>query len=55
MPKDIKLEIPKKDSGKGEGSRKADKPPSPRVAKEISKVVKPTSPTVNEEIPARSI
>jgi hypothetical protein len=43
MPKDIEPDVAEKDSGKGEGSLKADKPPSPKIVEETSEAVKPPS------------
>jgi hypothetical protein len=51
MPKDIEPEILEEDSGKGEGSPKADNPSSSVPTESIPEVVKPPSQTVNEEIP----
>jgi hypothetical protein len=51
MPRDIEPNVPVKDLGKGEGSPKADKPPSPSTAEDTLEVVKPPSLRSIEDTP----
>jgi hypothetical protein len=54
MPKDIEPDILEKDSGKGEGSPKADKPLSLSATKETPEAVKHLSPRSIEDTPDAS-